>query len=50
MRDSEEALARCFAAGDIDAAIGEAVKLRYWVNIDDSIRNWEAGGEVKLVH
>lgn len=50
MAESHEALGRFFAAGDVEGAVREAVRLRYWVNIDESIRGWEAGGDVKLVH
>ncbi|KAK6846333.1 Co-chaperone Hsc20 [Apiospora arundinis] len=42
-RRSEEVLARCFAEGDLEGAAHEAVRLRYWVNIRESIEGWEGG-------
>lgn len=39
-----------FEKGDWDAAKKEAVKLRYWVNIKDSVDNWERGKPVVLQH
>lgn len=43
-------LERAFAAGDLEAAVRECVKLRYWVNIRESIDNWEQGKPVVLEH
>ncbi|KAH8676159.1 HSCB C-terminal oligomerization domain-containing protein [Xylariales sp. PMI_506] len=48
--ESIEALARCFREGDLDAAAEECVRLRYWVNIRESIHNWEKGKPVVLEH
>lgn len=39
-----------FKADDLDAAKMEAVKLRYWVNIKESLDAWEKGKPVVLVH
>ncbi|OAA64334.1 Co-chaperone Hsc20 [Niveomyces insectorum RCEF 264] len=50
MRASEAALAQAFAADDPAAARREAVRLRYWVNIDDALRNWERGKDIVLEH
>lgn len=50
MRASEAALADAFAADDAAAARREAVRLRYWVNIDDALRNWERGKDIVLEH
>lgn len=47
---SEEVLARAFAEDDIDTAKAETVRLRYWVNIRDSLANWEPGKHVVLQH
>ncbi|KAK8121289.1 hypothetical protein PG999_005409 [Apiospora kogelbergensis] len=49
-RGSEEVLARCFKEGDLEGAALEAVKLRYWVNIRESIDGWERGKPVVLEH
>ncbi|KAI0443349.1 Co-chaperone Hsc20 [Xylaria telfairii] len=48
--DCERALETFFAADDLDAAKAEAVRLRYWVNIRESINNWEKGKPVVLEH
>lgn len=37
IRASHDALARAFAADDIDAAAHEAVRLRYWVNVQAAL-------------
>lgn len=39
-----------FAKGDWEAAAQEAVSLRYWVNIDESIRGWESGKGGGAIH
>lgn len=36
--------------GDWEAARTEAVRLRYWVNIKESIDGWEKGRPVRLHH
>ncbi|KAK9416853.1 putative Co-chaperone HscB, C-terminal oligomerization domain-containing protein [Seiridium unicorne] len=43
-------LERCFSEGDMEAAVRECVKLRYWVNIAESIHSWEKGKPVVLEH
>jgi len=50
VRESEEVLEDAFRRDDVDAAKREAVRLRYWVNIRDSIHNWEEGRPVVLQH
>lgn len=47
---SVEVLEGAFAEGDLDTAKKESVKLRYWVNIGQGIKDWEPGKEVRLVH
>ena len=44
------ALERAFEEDDLGAAKREAVKLRYWVNIGEAIRDWEKGKRVEIVH
>lgn len=39
-----------FEKDDIQAALEEAVKLRYWVNIKESLDSWEKGKPVVLSH
>ncbi len=50
MRESLEALEEAFAADNVERAKNEAVKLRYWANIKESIDAWERGKPVVLVH
>ncbi|KAI3331957.1 Co-chaperone Hsc20 [Xylariaceae sp. AK1471] len=55
--ENEERIAECedrleelFAKDDLEAAKREVVKLRYWVNVRESINNWEKGKPVVLEH
>lgn len=57
MAENEERIGRCieglrraFAEGDVDGAIGEAVRLRYWESIKEGIRGWEKGVGGGLLH
>ncbi|MCJ1472627.1 hypothetical protein MMC13_001276 [Lambiella insularis] len=50
IKDSEHKLEAAFKADDIHTAKEEAVKLRYWINIKESIDAWEKGKPVVLVH
>lgn len=50
IRLSEEVLGEAFSKDDIQTAKTEAVKLRYWINIKDSVDNWERGKPVVLEH
>ncbi|KAL1889559.1 hypothetical protein Sste5346_008808 [Sporothrix stenoceras] len=50
MKASEEVLSDAFRADDAAVAQREAVRLRYWVNIDDALRNWERGKDIVLEH
>jgi molecular chaperone HscB len=47
---SEEILDNAFKKDDIEAAKLEAVRMRYWVNIKESLDNWEKGKPVVLEH
>jgi molecular chaperone HscB len=50
-RESVEALEQAFKeGGDLASAASEAVRLRYWVNIADSLHHWEKGKPVVLEH
>ncbi|KAM5356005.1 hypothetical protein ACJ41O_002651 [Fusarium nematophilum] len=48
--ESEDVLERAFQHDDIEAAKHEAVRLRYWVNIKESLDNWERGKHIVLQH
>lgn len=48
--ESTRVLEQAFREDDLEKAKGEAVKLRYWVNIRESIDGWEKGVPVVLQH
>lgn len=48
--ESVRVLEGAFKEDDIESAKGEAVKLRYWINIKESLDNWEKGKPVVLEH
>ncbi|KAL2153865.1 hypothetical protein VTH82DRAFT_2541 [Thermothelomyces myriococcoides] len=48
--ESERRVGDALERADPDTAKDEAVRLRYWVNIRESIRNWEKGKPVVLQH
>lgn len=50
IEESEAVLDRCFREDDVKAAKEVAVRLRYWVNIKESLDGWEKGKPVVLVH
>ncbi|KAI1088167.1 Co-chaperone Hsc20 [Rostrohypoxylon terebratum] len=50
IRASEERLGELFREGDVQGAREEVVRLRYWCNIRDTIRDWERGKPVVLQH
>lgn len=54
---NEERIAKCegvvgeaLEAGDVETARRETVRLRYWVNVRDSLHAWEKGKPVVMVH
>lgn len=47
---SEEVLEEAFCKDDLGKAKEEAVRLRYWVNIKESLDSWEKGKPVVLIH
>jgi molecular chaperone HscB len=47
---SETVLEKAFNMDDLAMAKEEAIKLRYWVNIKESLDAWEKGKPVVLVH
>ncbi|KAL2049536.1 hypothetical protein ABVK25_010223 [Lepraria finkii] len=48
--ESEKTLEGCFQRDDIEGAKKQAVQLRYWINIKESLDGWERGKPVVLVH
>lgn len=50
IEESEKVLDKAFREDDMVLAKEEAVKLRYWVNIKDSLDAWEQGKPVILAH
>jgi molecular chaperone HscB len=47
---SIQKLDQAFAQGDLENAAKEAIKLRYWMNIDQSIQGWEEGQGGGAIH
>ncbi|KAL2869992.1 J-type chaperone JAC1 [Aspergillus lucknowensis] len=51
VRGCVEALAGAFDGGDVEAARGECVRLKFWVSVGEGLREWEPGmGGIRLVH
>ncbi|KAH6638114.1 Co-chaperone HscB, C-terminal oligomerization domain-containing protein [Boeremia exigua] len=50
IQESIKALEEAFAKDDVELAKSETVKLRYWMNINESIANWEKGKPIVLEH
>jgi molecular chaperone HscB len=48
--ESVQVLDEAFRKDDIQLAKTEVVKLRYWINIRESLNNWEKGKPVVLEH
>lgn len=48
--ESVEILDDAFASGDMERAAKEAVRLRYWMNIEESIQGWEKGKGGGIIH
>ncbi|KAF2720677.1 Co-chaperone Hsc20 [Polychaeton citri CBS 116435] len=40
----------CFAKGEDERAAQEAIRLRYWANIEESIHGWEKGKGGGIIH
>jgi molecular chaperone HscB len=47
---SVKVLEEAFEKDDVTTAKSEAVKLRYWINIKESLDGWEKGKPVVLEH
>lgn len=43
-------LEECFAKGEMQRAADEAIRLRYWMNIEESIQGWEKGQGGGILH
>ena len=50
VKRSVEVLERAFEEDDVEVAKREAVRLRYWVNVKESLDGWERGKRVVLEH
>ena len=50
IKGSVNVLKKAFSKADTETAKTEAVKLRYWSNIKESLDAWEKGKPVVLVH
>ncbi|QDS68219.1 hypothetical protein FKW77_010581 [Venturia effusa] len=49
VRESVRVLEEAFKADDIDTARREAVKLRYWINVEETLHAWEEGKPAPLL-
>lgn len=49
VRESVKVLEEAFKENDIDTARREAVKLRYWVNVEETLHAWEEGKPAPLL-
>lgn len=47
---SVKVLEETFASGDLEQAAQEAIRLRYWMNIEESIHGWEKGKGGGIIH
>ena len=50
IEESVSALEKAFAESDLKRAAEEAVRLRYWMNIEESIHGWEKGRGGGILH
>jgi molecular chaperone HscB len=50
IEESEKTLDTAFREDNMEIAKGEAVRMRYWINIKESLDNWEKGKPVVLIH
>lgn len=50
IRGSLKRLGELFKEDDLENAKVETVRLRYWVNIRESLNSWEKGKPVVLAH
>ncbi|WEW58459.1 hypothetical protein PRK78_003927 [Emydomyces testavorans] len=50
VRHTVRALGEAIDRGDVDEAVRKCVRLRFWYNIRDALREWEPGKEIRLVH
>ncbi|KAH9884769.1 Co-chaperone Hsc20 [Xylariomycetidae sp. FL2044] len=50
IHESEAVLKEAFRDDDLEVAKREVTRLRYWINIRESINNWEKGKPVVLEH
>lgn len=50
IKESVKILDAAFKSDDLDTAKEESIKLRYWINIKDSLDAWERGKPVVMIH
>lgn len=51
LRGCVEALGKAFDEGNVEAATGECVRLKFWVSVAEGLKEWEPGmGGIRLIH
>ena len=50
IEQSERVVGELCEGGDWEAVKDEAVRLRYWINIQEALRGWERGKPVVVHH
>lgn len=50
IKESEDLLNNYFTNNQFEQAAVETIRLKYWWNIDNAIKNWEPGKPIQLTH
>jgi molecular chaperone HscB len=50
IEDTTTKMAEAFERNDSEAAKRECVRLKYWRSLQEGLRDWEPGKEVRLIH
>jgi molecular chaperone HscB len=50
IKETEAVLGKAFAGEDVESAKRECVRLNYWRSLQQALREWEPGKEVRLIH
>jgi molecular chaperone HscB len=50
IKETTAKMAEAFERDDSEAAKNECVRLKYWRSLQDGLKDWEPGKEVRLIH